>query len=62
VLHWNGTRWTRVPSPSPGGSSGLTGVSAPTGPDAWASGFYIPAAGGEVTLLLHWNGTSWTQF
>jgi hypothetical protein len=64
VLHWNGTAWTQVPSPTPGLRNGgglLTGVSALTGSDAWASGFYNTNSGGEGTLLLHWNGTSWTQ-
>jgi hypothetical protein len=64
VLHWNGTAWTQVPSPTPGLRSGgglLTGVSALTGSDAWASGFYNTNSGGEGTLLLHWDGTSWTR-
>jgi len=64
VLHWDGTAWTQVPSPTPGLRNGgglLTGVSALTGSDAWASGFYNTNSGGEGTLLLHWNGTSWTQ-
>jgi len=64
VLHWDGTAWTQVPSPTPGLRNGgglLTGVSALTGSDAWASGFYNTNSGGEGTLLLHWNGTSWTR-
>jgi len=63
VLHWNGARWTRVPSPNPGGGNGsdLTGVSARTRSDAWASGFYSSPVSFEVTLLLHWNGTRWTH-
>jgi len=64
VLHWDGKAWTQVPSPTPGLRNGgglLTGVSALTGSDAWASGFYNTNSGGEGTLLLHWNGTSWTR-
>ena len=64
MLHWDGTAWTQVPSPTPGLRNGgglLTGVSALTGSDAWASGFYNTNSGGEGTLLLHWNGTSWTR-
>ena len=30
IVHWNGTAWRRVPSPSPAGSS-LTGVAATSG-------------------------------
>jgi len=64
VLHWTGTAWTQVPSPTPGlhhGGGLLTGVSTLTGSDAWASGLYNTNSGGEGTLLLHWNGTSWTR-
>jgi hypothetical protein len=63
VLHWNGTSWAQVPSPNPGGAHGstLAGVSALSGSDAWASGSYGTAAGGNKTLLLHWNGTQWAQ-
>jgi len=63
VLRWDGKAWTQVPSPDPGlrnGGSQLMAVSALTGSDAWASGFFS-TKGGEGTLLLHWNGTSWTR-
>jgi hypothetical protein len=63
VLHWNGTAWTQLPSPSFGlhsGGSQLMAVSALTGSDAWASGLVF-TSGGEGTLQLHWNGTSWTR-
>jgi hypothetical protein len=64
VLHWDGTAWSIVPSPSPGGHVNyLTGVSA-TGPtDAWAVGAYFDDSlpGGYHTLTLHWNGTTWTE-
>ena len=64
VLHWDGTAWTQVPSPSFGlrnGGSLLMAVSALTGSDAWASGLVFTSGGGEGTLLLHWNGTTWTR-
>ena len=54
VFHWNGTRWARVASPSPGFSA-LYGVSAVSASDAWAVG------AGRGSLILHWNGTRWTQ-
>lgn len=60
VVHWDGTSWTRVPSPSPGKTAGsiLTGVSADSSTDAWAVGGY-----GELDrpLVLHWDGTNWTK-
>ena len=58
VQHWNGTRWAKVPSPSPGRIHGcvLSGVSAHSPNDAWAVGRCEPA-----TLILHWTGTRWTR-
>ena len=56
ILHWNGTRWRRVASPSPGSFPGLAGVAATSASNAWAVG------GTSVgTLILHWNGTKWTH-
>jgi hypothetical protein len=63
MLHWNGTAWSRVTSPSVlAGTGELTAVTVVTARDAWAVG-YIPAAGGTLSrsLLLHWNGTAWSQ-
>jgi hypothetical protein len=67
VLHWNGTQWTKVASPSPGGlangnSSILNSVSAYSATDVWAAGyFYNPAKGATQPLILHWNGTRWSK-
>lgn len=63
VLHWDGSRWTQVPSPNPGGqnNSALADVSARSSSDAWAVGNIDSAQVSELTLVLHWNGTSWSQ-
>jgi hypothetical protein len=74
VAHFDGTAWSVVPAPCLEGRkvttcSGntinlneLTGVTALSGSDAWASGsegnvndmnFHIP-------YVLHWNGTAWS--
>ena len=60
MLHWNGSKWSRVTSPKvltgPGQLSAVTVVSAK---DAWAVG----STGGGThphTLILHWNGTAWS--
>ena len=55
ILRWNGTAWTRVPSPDPGPGAELGGVTALSGSDAWAVGI----AGGK-TLILRWNGQTWS--
>src|SRR5205807_2050135 len=61
ALHWDGTSWSRVPSPSPGSAgSQLNGVSADSKTDAWAVGWRNPGAANYKTLTLHWNGTSWS--
>jgi hypothetical protein len=63
ILHWNGTRWQRVGSPFPGyrsADSGLYGVAATSGKNAWAVGGEISSTG-QATLILHWNGTRWQR-
>jgi hypothetical protein len=59
ILHWNGRRWTRVPSPNPSfrGFNVLTGVTALSTTNAWAVG------GDEKNgnLIAHWNGTRWRK-
>ena len=41
ALHWNGTKWTRVTTPDPGGpgvGSYLAGVTGTSAADMWAVG------------------------
>lgn len=60
ALHWNGRRWTQVPSPSPGGNSRvsvLDAVTAVSATDVWAVGRYVRH--GNRTLIEHWDGTRW---
>jgi len=57
ILNWNGTAWTRVPSPDPGGDSVVAGVDALSATDAWAVG---QDTSSEHPLTLHWDGNSWT--
>lgn len=62
AAHWNGSTWTQVPSPSPGGANAgsfLTGVSPVSASDVWAVGYY--GSFGLSTMALRWNGTSWNQ-
>lgn len=63
IEHWDGTAWSRLPSPNPGGAFGssLTGVTAVAADDAWAVGSYGAESTGSRTMILHWNGTTWTQ-
>jgi hypothetical protein len=66
ALHWNGTKWSKIASPNPGGTiasayNTLNGISAVSATDAWAVGFYNNPAIGDETLVLHWNGTKWSK-
>lgn len=67
IEHWDGTAWTRVSSPNPGGShvSELEAVTAISPDDVWAVGLFNSHQGhGEgspnVTLTEHWDGTQWS--
>jgi len=64
ILHWNGTAWTRVPSPSPGIGSALSSVTAVSAGSAWAVGctaFCFLHSTSPQTVILRWNGTAWTR-
>lgn len=61
ILHWKGTRWTRVPSPNPAGPTSihsLLAVAAVSTSSAWAVGDMY-AGGFAQPLIEHWNGTRW---
>lgn len=63
VLHWNGSAWKRIKSPSPGGAahdSSLVSVQAISATNAWAVGWYSDGAV-RHTLILHWNGKAWRR-
>ena len=61
AYHWDGTAWSRSPTPDPAGPAAgntLAAVTARTASDVWAAGGDgYPAA----SLVLHFNGTDWQQ-
>jgi hypothetical protein len=65
IVHWNGSAWRQVKSPSPTGAAEVNVLDAVAGrsaSDIWATGFSIrkfPDA--ETTVALHWNGKTWTH-
>ncbi|MET9265644.1 hypothetical protein [Amycolatopsis sp. NPDC004079] len=67
VEHFDGTSWSIVPVPSPnpdpptgsGQFTELTGVSAVSPSDVWATGWFNDNRGRIVPLFEHWNGTAW---
>jgi hypothetical protein len=60
ILHWDGTSWTRVPSPTPGSTFAvLNSVDVVSANDAWAVGY--TGTKNRRPLSLHWDGSAWTQ-
>ena len=64
TMHWDSTRWSIVPSPSPGTYNGnvLNAVAGVSSNDVWAVGWYQSSSAGQEggALTMHWNGTQWT--
>jgi hypothetical protein len=63
VEAWNGTTWTLVPMPLPGGEGGgLFDATCINGSDCWAVGAVVGSGTGNPTgtLIEQWNGTSWS--
>src|SRR5688572_19565743 len=59
TLHWDGSQWSRLPSPSPDLFSRLYSVDVVAEDDVWAVGQagLFPNSG---TLIMHWNGSAWS--
>jgi hypothetical protein len=61
TLHWDGTSWTIVSSPSPSSASNfLFSVSCSSSSNCWSVGWYDPGDGTLPALIEHWDGTAWT--
>jgi hypothetical protein len=61
--HWNGRRWSVVPTPGQGGTgtfSYLNGVAAGSAGDVWAVGYRSDTSSID-TLIEHWNGHAWMK-
>ena len=71
IEHWNGRRWTIVPSPNVRAARGvindmLSGISASRRDDVWAVGLWgvrprVSGSTGDHSLALHWDGRSWSR-
>ncbi len=63
VKHWDGTRWSQVVVPNPGGQHGtaLASVSASGPDDVWAAGSYVTGDEYDTPrpIVEHWDGSSW---
>jgi len=68
ALHWNGTAWSVVTTPDPGGTasdgdSALSAIRCASAHNCWAVGSYGAIAPGSALFneMLHWNGRKWSQ-
>ena len=61
TVHWDGTSWSIVPSPTPGGLADLAAVVAVGPDDVWAAGGSVDRqVNAGRTLVEHWDGFGWT--
>jgi hypothetical protein len=61
VLHYDGTSWRQVPTPTLGnGENVLTSVSAASADNVWAAGYYVDGPQYK-TLTLRYDGTTWSH-
>jgi len=67
--HWNGAKWTTVPSPNPGSTPRcegqntgniLNGVTATSPSDVWAVGFSFDCSSDLKPTILHFDGSRWS--
>ena len=58
-MHWDGTAWAIVTTPSLGTVSLLSGVAAIATNDVWAVGNTRVGTANQ-TLTMHYDGTSWS--
>lgn len=62
AMHWDGSAFTVVPTPYPGGTGGfgLDDVVAFAADDAWAVGGGHGNSYSKASYVLHWNGAQWS--
>jgi hypothetical protein len=54
ILHWNGTQWAQVASPSPSSFTALAAVAASSATNAWAvGGFNDDNTGLDQNFAIH---------
>jgi hypothetical protein len=61
-MHWDGTSWSRVPSPNPSatGDNVLSAIDAISADDIWAVGWHASGELDGATLTEHWDGSDWS--
>ena len=58
---WDGSSWSVVPTPTPGGNAGFSDVLALGAADVWAAGSRLDAGQRRLeTMVQRWDGSSWS--
>lgn len=60
IEHWNGVKWSVVPTPNPGSINTLSSVAARAANDVWAVGQSASGSEPAQSLIEHWNGKTWS--
>lgn len=60
IQHFDGTSWTKLPTPDTGNSEALRDVLAISAQSAIAVGYYIPSGFTGQPMVMEWNGSAWT--
>src|SRR5262249_3981333 len=61
AVHFDGKKWSAVPTPTLKGRADFDGVAAVASNDVWAVGAQdISSTGFAQPLIEHWDGTSWS--
>jgi hypothetical protein len=62
AVHFNGTSWSVVPTPTGTQPSAFEGVAAVASNDVWAVGYQqVSSTGTAQPLIEHWDGTNWVR-
>jgi hypothetical protein len=60
AVHFDGTSWSAVPTPTLSLGGSFHGVTAVASNDVWAVGYQSVSSSMDQPLIEHWDGTSWS--
>ena len=59
IEHWDGTAWSQLPTPNPGGTGTSNDLLAAAIVPGAASSAWAVGSSGNQTLVLNWSGSTW---
>ena len=61
ILHWDGTRWSRIYVPNYQDRNYLLGISGPAANDLWVVGYNVNDMNGNAqAMAFHYDGSGWS--